>query len=486
MSPVDTGLDDKAISLSDQTMTVARWKAVEYAGLVLFTVLAPRFMGPERYGRFAAVVSLVTVLVIASGLGGLATFGRFMPQYTAVGDWPRARSLFVQLFWTRAGVALLLSFGLVLGFPVLVAGGSRSTSLAAAGALLAGATASTCFQLFYGLNSLGRWSLQDALTRPVLLALLGLLGGLQDLERGVFALLLTQLLFLLVGLIWTWPYFRQQRSPFDWPELVAHLRFGFLFFVGNLLLVAVWRSGEVLVLSLSGRADETAYFSIANAVVMAAGLLLIQAAVMAVPSMTALHVADKHDEVADLTGQLLRFLVLGSVVAVVVAYTVGPWAVDAALGAHYRPVVNNLRLMVLGVPATAILAVGLGRALVEKRPGVLMLLNGIAAATFAITSIVLVPRLAALGASLAIAVAFTAAAVASVFCFRLAPALTEARTLRLLTAAAISLSITLFPVGSAGLRSAVAAGSFALLLIGLRVVSREEYRYLWQKVKGAA
>ena len=108
-------------------------------------IIVPRIMGPSLYGQFAALVSLMTLLVSASGLGGLATFGRFLPEYELAGDAPKARALFVQLFWTRTGVAALMAVGLMGFLPSLLPNLSWVGVVVAAAALLAGATATACF-----------------------------------------------------------------------------------------------------------------------------------------------------------------------------------------------------------------------------------------------------------------------------------------------------------------------------------------------------
>ena len=56
----------QAHGLLTQLRAVLGWKVIEYAGLAAFMVIAPRAMGPESYGAFAAVLSLTMLLANAA------------------------------------------------------------------------------------------------------------------------------------------------------------------------------------------------------------------------------------------------------------------------------------------------------------------------------------------------------------------------------------------------------------------------------------
>ena len=77
------------------------WKSVEYVGLAAFILIVPRLMGPELYGRFALLFSLIGLLMLVIGLGALSIFGRFIPQYEAQGEKSKIQALFVELFFVR-------------------------------------------------------------------------------------------------------------------------------------------------------------------------------------------------------------------------------------------------------------------------------------------------------------------------------------------------------------------------------------------------
>ena len=102
-----------------QTKVIAIWKLIEYVGLVLFIVIVPRTMGPDLYGLFAVFLSFIGVFTMASGLGALSMFGRFIPQYEAQGEKAKTQAFFVQLFCARSLMAGLLSVVFLFIFPLI-------------------------------------------------------------------------------------------------------------------------------------------------------------------------------------------------------------------------------------------------------------------------------------------------------------------------------------------------------------------------------
>lgn len=459
---------------------VAALKVAEYLGLVLFTIVAPRWMGPERYGSFAAVLALVTVLVTACSLGGLVTFGRFVPEYAARGQMPRARALFVQLFWARAVLALPLALGSGLALPALLPGLGWSAAALAGGAVLLGATATTCFQVFYGLNVLGRSAVQDSLLRPAVLVLLVALGGLASLENAVGALFVAQVGFLALGLAWTRTWFRAPRAPFSRGFLLEHLRFGLQFFVAQLLLVALWRSGEVLVLAFSGQASEAAFFSVANAATVAFGFLMIQAAGLFIPTLSA-AVAAGHEQALDLAlPRLLRWLAIAACGAVYAVYALAPWAVRLAMGEAYARVADNLALLALGLPAAALLGTALTAAVVRKRARPAVLAHATGLLVFALLAGLLVPRYGSPGGAAASAAALWCAGLLAARGLRLGRALAEARFGLVLLLAAAPLSLFLLPAGAPDslvpTRGILAPLLFGALLLGTRLIRPSDLR----------
>ncbi|HLZ30744.1 MAG TPA: hypothetical protein VKV73_25790 [Chloroflexota bacterium] len=459
-----------------QLRAVMSWKVVEYGGLVAFTLLTPRLMGPVLYGRFAALLAITSLLLTACSLGGLVTFGRFLPQYLAQGDWPKARALFVQLFWARAALAALLAGVSVVVFASVLPGASWLTLATAAATILLGATASTCYQVFYGLNRMGRSTSQDALLRITLLALVLILGGAQSIERAVDALFFTQVAFLALGLFWTRGLFNGERDPFRFAFLLSHLHFGVLFFLAQLMLMAMWRSGEVLILWLTGRSEEVAFFSIANAVVMTVAMLLIQVAGILIPRLTTLQVAGDEGTGRWAAGLALKYLVIGPFLCIYAVYAIAPIAIEVFFGAGYAPVAANLKVLALGLPAAGVLGLALAVAVVRKQAGPVLIVNATGFGAFVALSCALVPPLGALGASISMASAMVVAAVVACWVFRLLPLLGTARVGLLGLAGLLGVGIVAVPMAPGLPLGVLASAVFLAVLFGTRLVTVDEVR----------
>jgi O-antigen/teichoic acid export membrane protein len=465
-----------------QTRAVLALKGVEYAGLTLFTVLLPRLMGPERYGAFAAVLGAVGLLTMLAGIGAQATLGRFVPEFVAAGRLDRVRQLFTQVFLARVLTAAVLAGVLVLGLPYLLPEAGGTVAIAAGATVLVGAASLACFQLLYGLNQLARWLVRDALVRPVLVALLVVGGGIAFLDRAALALLTAELLFLALGLAWARRYFSREPWEGGRADLFTHLRFGLYFFGANLLLMAVWRGGEVTVLILSDARAEIAYFSIANAVAMAFGALIGQLASMLVPRIASFHVTGEGRQAEAWLGHSLKYLTIGTFVFVLVVDGVGEAAVRLILGAAYLPVVVNLKVLALGLLPVALVRTAVNQALVHKRPGWALAVAGGGLVGFVILAVTLVPRWGSLGASVSVA---GAVAVAGLVAYRqaaLGGVLSVARFWRVVLPGIAVLLLAALP-GVPPL--ATASGGlvlYAALLWAARALTVEEIRRLARAV----
>jgi O-antigen/teichoic acid export membrane protein len=474
--------DLDAATAGGQTRTVLAWKAVEYAGLALFTIAVPRLMGPERYGSFAAVLGAVALLTMFAGIGAQATFGRFLPEYAAAGRPDRVRQLFMQLLSARLVAAVVFGLLLVAGLPRLLPDAPPRMALAAGATVLAGAVSLACYQFFYGLNRLRLWLVRDALVRPTLVALLFLAGGYAALDRAVLTLLVVEIGFLVLGLVWARDAFSLEPWEGGRADFTAHLRFGFYFFGANILLLAVWRGGEVTVLALSADRAEVGFFSIGNAIAMAFGALVGQLASMLVPSMATLHVAGERERADAWQGYTLKYLTIATFAFVLVVDAVGEWGTRLALGAPYLPVVPNLKVLVLGLLPLALVRTAVNQAMLEKRPSRAVAVAGAGLAAFVGLALALVPRLGGLGASLSVAGAFGAAGLVAYRQLAFGSVLSVARFWRVVVPGIPALVLSAVPGVPALLAAALALALYAVLLWGARAVTPDEMRRLLRAV----
>lgn len=469
-----------------QTRVVLGWKGVEYAGLALFTVLVPRLMGPERYGAFAAVLGAVGLLTMFAGIGAQATFGRFVPEYLEAGRPDRVRQLFTELFLARLATAGALGLLLALGLPRLLPEASPAVAWAAGGTVLTGAASLACYQLFYGLNRLERWLVRDSLVRPLLVALLLVLGGTAIFARAVVALLAAEVVFLGLGLVWARGYFSRESWEGGRADLSAHLRFGLYFFGANLLLMAVWRGGEVTVLALSSERAEIGYFNIANAVAMAFGALIGQLASMLVPRIASLHVAGEGRRVEAWLGYSLKYLTIGTFAFVLAVDAVGAAVVRLALGAAYLPVVPNLQILALGLLPIALVRTAVNQAMLHKEPARAVAVAGGGLVGFVVLAVLLVPAWGSLGASVSVAGAVAGAGLVAYRQFALGEVLRVARFWRVVLPGIPALALSVVPGLPSGVTAVAALALYGALLFGVRAVTAEEVHRLARAVAARA
>ena len=63
--------------------TVLFLRILQYPILLLFVLIIPRMMGPQLYGQYAFMTSLLIILSMFTGLGTVEIFGRFIPEFVS-------------------------------------------------------------------------------------------------------------------------------------------------------------------------------------------------------------------------------------------------------------------------------------------------------------------------------------------------------------------------------------------------------------------
>ena len=458
------------------TRVVMFWKLIEYAGLVLFTIVVPRQMGPEGYGRFAVLYALISLLILIIGFGAHPTFGRFLPEFLTKGETWKIEVLFTQMFWIRALIAMVFTGAFLVILPRLLPSASRFTVLMGAAAFAAAGVGATCYKFFFGMNALGKWLTYESLPRFLLVALLLLLGGIHDLDRAGVALFVTQATFLFLGLYWTRSYFTRNEAIYSWETFSWPFRFGVLLYAANLPLLAIWRGGEVVLAYYGVPSTEVAYFSVANTVAFAFAALVGHFTLTTLPSVTAHHVAGNQAQVDGWLGFMLKYLTIAAILFLFSVHAGGAWVVEKLLGARYLPVVPNLELLALGLLPIALVRTGITVATVLKTPRSVLWIAMGALGAFALGAVVLVPRYGAHGVSVALASAVVCAAVITCFQFHLGSVLAVARFWRLLLLGILAYGVMVLPFSSAVWEDLLATALFVVSLFVARVVSARELR----------
>jgi O-antigen/teichoic acid export membrane protein len=360
-----------------QTLRGAGLLVLQRVGLVLGALLSavvlPRLMGPDIFGRYALLSSLAGGFTMMSGLGLRDVIGRYAPVLAAAGDWPGLRRLFSQLLAVRimSGAAATVVY-VVLGLAWLREF-DGVVIVAAALTVFVGAVAAVLFGIFLGLNRAARWGLGELAQRWLILGAvpLGFVAG--GLRGACVGWLLADLLMLVLGLLWAWPYVSRDVLRPEPSYIQPYLRFGAAFFASRLLIVAAQSSGAPLIRAVTGEYAVVSYFSLAHSVYLVAVAAMRQFTAAFMPLLTVRGALGARDELRRPVASLVRWLAVAGMAAVLGTLWLADDLVPLVLGHAYGPVAANLLPLMLGLCTLALSSVGetLAVSLGRKRPAVL-------------------------------------------------------------------------------------------------------------------
>ena len=462
-----------------QARVVAVCKAIEYLTMGAFAIVVPRLMGPVLYGQFALLLGFISLLTMAFGFGVLSTFARFVPIYRVRDTMAKVGVLFMQVLLLRMALLAALAGPLTLALTLLLPEASPVTIAATIAAMGLSVVGATFYELLHGLNALGKWLLPNAIGAGVLLLLILLLGGATRLEAAAIALLAVRAAFFVLGVYWTQNFLTWTRSVLDWRFLYEHLRFGVLLFLGGFLLLAVLRSGDVVVGTFSGDPRQIAYFSLANLVMVTQYALIGQLSRSIIPTLTMLHASGKDREVRQWLGDSLKYLAVLASVFLLLVLGAGRWMAALAWGEEFHAVADILMVLSVGLLMAPVIAITVALAIVYNRPEKIIPLSGGGLLAFLALSALLVPAWGALGASVAVTLGLAVAALLACCTFwRLgfSEALSSSRFVRQTAVLLASLSVFALPGRSPILLGAIGLALYLGLLFLARVLQREDVR----------
>jgi O-antigen/teichoic acid export membrane protein len=209
---------------------------------------------------------------------------------------------------------------------------------------------------------------------------------------------------------------------------------------------------------------------------MSASMLTFQVFGMLIPVLASLYVSGKQAAVEESMGRVLKYVTIAAFFAILAAYVAGPTVIDRLLGQRYSAVAANLRVLVLGLPATGLIALGATRGVLLQCPGKTMITNGLALGTFIVAAFLLVPRMVSVGASIAVTLAMFAGAALTCYIFDLASVLRIARFGHLVLVSAISFAVLILLPAPVLISGIFAAALFIGLLFGTGALQIAEVR----------
>jgi O-antigen/teichoic acid export membrane protein len=454
-------------------------------GGVVVAAVVPRLLGPTGYGQVALLVALSFWFTLAASLGFTQVMGRHLPRFGQTGDDRGLRAFFGRLLAIRL-LAGLLAGGLYLVVTTTWLRELDPLAMAVlAGAVFVRAPAGLFFSLYLGLNRAARWGVADILRQWGTLAFMlpgYLLGGLRGAALGV---LLAELVVLLVGLIGARPYLACASLRIDLHGMAPYLRFGLIFYFGDLVLAAFERSGEALVRARCGDYAQVGFFGVGYSAYVTAAVGFPQIALAFVPLLTVLRLEGDRAAVRLWIERLLKWLALGGVTMVLAAVLVGRDLVPLVLGGAYRPVATNLILLAIGLVALSLTSVANLSALTHDRPAVALVAAVLRLATFWLLGLSFAGRWGSWGASLAVLGAVAVQAGFFTWRMRRVVGYSLRRWAWVVGLGAIFLPLALLrssPAVDAVLFGAFVVGYGSLLFL-LRLVTPDELGVMWRAVR---
>ena len=392
------------LNLARSLSAVSLHKLAQIAGTVVTVAVVPRLFGAEDYGRFAFILSLSFLGQILGELGTLDVMGKFVPGMSPAEA--------AQLYSRHVGLKLVV--GLLCGFVTAGVALGVVDWMRPVWALLIGLgvyvhiVAWVPFHLALGLNRVGVWMVEQAWRQWVLLVLLLALLPLLEMTGALLALLLMEVLFLGVGLWWVRGYWRWTELALDWKFLRPYLRFGFGFFLANLTTVALYRSGPLLVETITGDTVQTGYFNLALGLFMVGYMTTGQFAQSLIPTLSKLR---NQGDTAEVRRWLFNFTRVGAVlglIGVLGVWLIADWGVPLLFGADFAAAVAAFKWISLGLPlAAGLWAISVG-ATVTGRGQARFIASLVGLVTFVLLALWLAPVAGAAGTSVALVVALAA------------------------------------------------------------------------------
>ncbi|HXV42123.1 MAG TPA: hypothetical protein VEC96_03605, partial [Anaerolineae bacterium] len=254
----------------------------------------------------------------------------------------------------------------------------------------------------------GVWMAEQAWRQWVLLVLLLVLLPLAGLSGALWAVLLMEVVFCLLGLWWVRDHWQISNLRVNWPDLAPYLRFGLGFFLANLATVVFYRSGPLLVELLTHDSRQTGYFNLALGLFLTGYSTISQFAQSMIPALSSFRAQGQTDQMRRWLGNFIGYSWWLNCLGVLAVWLLADWAIPLVFGSEFGPAAASLKWISLAMPLAALLwagniwatVIGLGR--VKFGASLIALL------VFAATAVWLTPLYAAAGAAVALSLAVAA------------------------------------------------------------------------------
>lgn len=472
----------KSLTLTYKDARIAFfWKCVEYTGLLLFLALIPRMMGPQLYGDFALLLSIIVLLVFSNALGGMPTFGRFIPEFKVKGEIASIRGVFTQFIILRlilAAPVILFFLGLNSYFQWVI---NNKILISLSLTYIFGIISLSCYQLFYGLNKMGRYLFHGSSTRILLVFLLLIYGGAVDIEKASYMLVGVELFLSCVLVFFARKYFSLAAAIKYSSSFYSQLSFGLAFFVSNFLLMLIWRSGEAIISLYSVGSEQVAFYNLSNSMFLAINALFAQVGTILLPSINAMHSLGDSNRRDDWLGGLFTYTVVLSFVVLIAINSIGAFVFELLLGGGYSEAFSNFKVLSICLLPLSVIRLGQTVALVHSRPKDNFLISLITLFVFSVSVILLTEEYGAFGVSLSVVMAFFASSFFSYYHFNLSEVLKVTDLGKVVGVGCFCLGIIELSVLPKEVTGSIVLLTFIVLMFLMKIINRKEISRMFKK-----
>jgi O-antigen/teichoic acid export membrane protein len=372
-------------------------KVAEMATLVVLATLVPRVLGPSDFGRFAVLLTIVTLGSLALTLGGATVMVRFVPAAPPGERVAIARAIGGRL--ARGRVAQLVLLAMVACTAALV---DRShfplvdTAVVFA-ALALNVLTSLGLQTTLGLGRTGAWSARWPLQNAVLIAAVILLDAPFGMTGATVAILLSAIVGAVLATVSVAPVFTATGARAAVPPGAIH--FGVIQAGAAALVQFAQRGGVLAVALLAGSTIQTGYAALAAGIALGATYAILQTFTVSVPHLDHGHAPLDGPHSGEPTLRRLAALLL-TVIVPLAALTAlfAPYLVPRVFGSDYRGAIAAFGPAVALVVLAPLTALLVQVSALRLRPDVALLAGIVTAGAFVLVAVVTVPGAGAVGA----------------------------------------------------------------------------------------
>jgi O-antigen/teichoic acid export membrane protein len=400
--------------------TVAVLKLLQYPFLALTVVLVPRAMGSSVYGKYALIISVITVAsaLIDFGASG-ELFGRFVPEFQVRQQPHLINKLASNVMGMRIGIGFIT---ILILFPLLNATyGDRFTPSMLAivcAVVLVRQIQSVPYALLYGLNRLGLANTLLPLRRALSLILILLLFQVFGFIGAVVSTLIVDLILTANAFVWTFKRFRLSDLKIDWSFLKPLLGFDVVLYMSAVVLSVWQRSGNLLIERLTGDPRQVALFDIPNQAYLVTVTMIFIAIDSLVPVFASLLLTGREQKLRSWSIIIAKYTAALAAMIFWGFFFTGRYVVPIVLGADYESAIPNGNWLLAALFPMAITQLGLVFSVSYKQPLRYFVALCCSFAVFLAASFIFIPQYGSVGCAIATLASSIASAMTLYLSFR--------------------------------------------------------------------